>query len=250
MAKTIAIVNHKGGVGKTTTTVNLGAGLARLGVRVLLVDVDSQQNLTTSLMREEDVKESIYDSLVENKPLPVVHISDNLDICPSELALAAAEMQLQVRIGRERLLKKLLDVKSDEYDYILIDCPPSLGLFTLNALVAATDVFLPLTGETLPMRGILMLEDTLNDVIQNANPDLKISGVVIQRFNNRKLNNEVIDAIKDRFGAKVFDTKIRECIALAEAPAAHCSIFEYDIKSNGAKDYGTLAEEVLAKMGE
>ncbi len=250
MTQVIAIVNHKGGVGKTTTTVNLGAALSRRGCRVLLVDMDSQQNLTTSLMREEDVGTSIYDSLVNGVQLPIVKVGDNLDLCPSELALAAAELQLQARIGREMLLKKLLAEVKGGYDFILIDCPPSLGLFTLNALVAATEVFLPLTGETLPLRGILMLEETLNDVIQNANANLRISGVVIQRFNNRKLNNEVIDAIRSKFGGIVFNTKIRECIALAEAPAAHCSIFDYDEKSNGAKDYMNLAQEVLERVNK
>lgn len=250
MAKIIAVVNHKGGVGKTTTTVNLGAALSRLGKRILLVDMDSQQNLTTSLMKEEDVSKSIFDSLMQNEPLPIVRISDGLDLCPSELALAAAELHLQARIGRESLLKKLLNRVRDNYDFIFVDCPPSLGLFTINALVAATDVFLPLTGETLPLRGIIMLDETLNDVIQNANSDLKITGVVIQRYNNRKLNNEVIEAITSKFGAKVFDTKIRECIALAEAPAAHCSIFDYDSKSNGASDYMALANEVLMKLSK
>lgn len=248
MVKIIAVVNHKGGVGKTTTTVNLGAALSRLGKRILLVDMDSQQNLTTSLMKEEDVTKSIFDSLMQNEPLPIVRISEGLDLCPSELALAAAELHLQARIGRESILKKLLNRVRDDYDFIFIDCPPSLGLFTINALVAATDVFLPLTGETLPLRGIIMLDETLNDVIQNANSDLKITGVIIQRYNNRKLNNEVIVAITSKFGARVFDTKIRECIALAEAPAAHCSIFDYDSKSNGASDYMALANEVLMKL--
>lgn len=248
MVKIIAVVNHKGGVGKTTTTVNLGAALSRLGKRILLVDMDSQQNLTTSLMKEEDVTKSIFDSLMQNEPLPIVRISEGLDLCPSELALAAAELHLQARIGRESILKKLLNRVRDDYDFIFIDCPPSLGLFTINALVAATDVFLPLTGETLPLRGIIMFDETLNDVIQNANSDLKITGVIIQRYNNRKLNNEVIEAITSKFGARVFDTKIRECIALAEAPAAHCSIFDYDSKSNGASDYMALANEVLMKL--
>ena len=248
MVKIIAVVHHKGGVGKTTTTVNLGAALSRLGKRILLVDMDSQQNLTTSLMKEEDVTKSIFDSLMQNEPLPIVRISEGLDLCPSELALAAAELHLQARIGRESILKKLLNRVRDDYDFIFIDCPPSLGLFTINALVAATDVFLPLTGETLPLRVIIMLDETLNDVIQNANSDLKITGVIIQRYNNRKLNNEVIEAITSKFGARVFDTKIRECIALAEAPAAHCSIFDYDSKSNGASDYMALANEVLMKL--
>ncbi len=160
MVKIIAVVNHKGGVGKTTTTVNLGAALSRLGKRILLVDMDSQQNLTTSLMKEEDVTKSIFDSLMQNEPLPIVRISEGLDLCPSELALAAAELHLQARIGRESILKKLLNRVRDDYDFIFIDCPPSLGLFTINALVAATDVFLPLTGETLPLRGIIMLDET------------------------------------------------------------------------------------------
>lgn len=247
MTKIIAVVNHKGGVGKTTTTVNLGAALAQLGKQVLLVDMDSQQNLTTSLMPEESVTTSIYDSFINSAPLPIVKISEGLSLCPSELALAAAELQLQSRIYRESLLKKLLNKVQNQYDYIFIDCPPSLGLFTVNAMVAATDVLLPLTGETLPLRGVIMLDETLNDVIQNANPELKITGVIIQRYNNRKLNNEVIDAIKSKYGSIVFNTKIRECIALAEAPAAHCSIFGYDDKSNGALDYMALAKEFLKR---
>lgn len=247
MAKIIAIVNHKGGVGKTTTTVNLGAALARSGANVLCVDIDSQQNLTSSLMNEEEVSVSISDSLSNGVPLPIVKVSERLHLCPSDLNLADIEADRKFMDNRKRdKLKSMLAPLATKYDYILIDCPPSFGLLTVNALVAANEIYLPLTGEALPLRGIVSLENFVMNV-RRINPALSISGVIIQRFNNRRINNAVLDVIRAKYGEKLFNTKIRECIALAEAPAAHCSIYDYDPDSNGAKDYSALAKEVIKR---
>ena len=242
MAKVIAIVNHKGGVGKTTTTANLGAALARSGARVLCIDIDSQQNLTSSLMNEEEVSLSISDSLSNGAALPIVEVSERLHLCPSDLNLAGVEIDL---INRQRdVLKTMLAPVLPKYDYIFIDCPPSLGALTVNALIAADEIYLPLTGEALPLRGIVSLENIVLKA-QRINPKLAISGVIIQRYNNRRINNAVLDAIRAKYGDRLFNTKVRECIALAEAPAAHCSIYDYDPDSNGAADYTALAGEVI-----
>ena len=244
MAKVIAIVNHKGGVGKTTATANLGAALARSGARVLCIDIDSQQNLTSSLMNEEEVSLSISDSLSNGAALPIVEVSERLHLCPSDLNLAGVEIDL---ISRQRdVLKTMLAPVLPKYDYIFIDCPPSLGALTVNALIAADEIYLPLTGEALPLRGIVSLENIVLKA-QRINPALSISGVIIQRYNNRRINNAVLDAIRAKYGDRLFNTKVRECIALAEAPAAHCSIFDYDPDSNGAADYTALAGEVIER---
>lgn len=247
MSRIISIANHKGGVGKTTTTANLGAALARLGERVLLVDVDSQQNLTSSLMNEDEVEVSIYDAMQGRCPLPVLNVGENLDLIPSDITLARAEIDLSTRIARERILKTLLDEVSDRYDYILIDCPPSLGIVTMNALTASTDLYLPLTGEALPLRGLAMLDEVVEEIARSINPDLKVSGVILTRYNNRKLNKVVLDSISSRYGDRLFSTRIRENISLAESPLSHSSIFDYDPNSNGAKDYLSLAEEVIER---
>ena len=250
MSKIIAIANHKGGVGKTTTTANLGAALARLGRRVLLVDIDSQQNLTSSLMDEAQVEVSIYDSIKDGAPLPIIVVADNLHLVPADITLARAEIDLSMKIARERILKNLLVRVSDNYDYILIDCPPSLGILTLNAMTAATDLYLPLTGEALPLRGLAMLDDVVLEVARSVNPTLNVSGVILTRYNNRKLNNVVVDAIQQRYGDRLFNTRIRENIAIAEAPLTHTSIFAYAPDSNGAKDYLALAEEVEKRVNK
>lgn len=246
MTKIIALCNYKGGCGKTSTACNLGSALAIKGKRVLLLDLDGQSNLTSSLMHEPNM--SIYDSLINGSELPIVNVSERLDLVPSEMRVATAEMKLQKKDaeGKEFLLKTLLDKVADKYDFILLDCAPGLGVITIAALVAADEVYIPLVGEVLAMRGILMIEDAIGEV-QTVNPGLSIGGIILQRFNNRRVNKEVAEVIKAQYGEIVFNAVIRECIAVAEAPALHHSIFEHDAKSNGAKDYILLANEVIAR---
>lgn len=243
-ARIIAIANHKGGVGKTTTTACLGTALARSGKKVLLIDLDAQQNLTYVLTHNDEPEASIFDSLVNKAPLPITNIEPNLDFIPASLDLARAEMDLAHAIARERRLSLLLEDVTDEYDFILIDCPPSLGVITTNALVAAQEIIIPLTAEALPLKGLTMLQEVVDEVRTLINPNLKIGGVVFTRFNNRRLNKEVENKVRERFGEKVFKTKIRENITVAEMPLSGQSIFDYDSSSAGATDYIALAAEL------
>lgn len=249
MAKIIAIANNKGGVGKSTTTANLGAALALKGQKVLVVDTDPQANLTAALLDidEKPIEVSIYDAMSGIAALPIHHVSPNLDIVPADIALAAAEIDLVSRRAREFVLKKLLAPTVGNYDFVLIDCAPSLGLITLNVLSMADSVLIPLTGEALPMRGLAMLDNYISDVVADLNPALHVGGVVVTRYNNRKLNTVVLSTIAERYGDKVLKSRIRENISIAEAPLAHCSIFDYAPDSNGAKDYTALAGEVIER---
>ncbi len=247
-ATVITIANHKGGVGKTTSTASIAAALALRGKKVLTIDLDAQQNLSYTLTLNEDPESSIYDALVKDSPLPIVKIRENLDLVPASLELARAEIDLSTKIAREGILKTLLEDYMDKYDFILIDCPPSLGIITTNALVASSQLFIPLTAEALPLKGLTMLDDVVNEVKKRVNPNLSLGGVFFTRFNNRKLNKEVVEAINNRYGDKVFKTKIRENITLAEMPLTGQTIFEYDNRSNGAKDYAALADEIIERF--
>ncbi len=242
----IAIANHKGGVGKSTSTASIGAALAKLGKKTLLVDLDAQQNLSFMLTHVDEPEKSIYDSLVRDEPLPIVNISEGIDLVPASLELARAEIDLSTKIAREGILKELLEPVRGNYDYVLIDCPPSLGIITTNALVAADELYIPLTAEALPMKGLRMLEDVVGEVRRRVNHDLSLGGIFLTRFNNRRLNKDVVEKIRTRYGKKVFESRIRECIALAEMPLLGKSIFEYAPRSNGAQDYLNLASEILA----
>lgn len=246
-AKVITIANHKGGVGKTTSTASVGVALAILGKRVLLIDLDAQQNLSFTLTQDEDPEVSVYDSLVKDTPLPIVNVRENLDLVPASLELARAEIDMATKIAREGILKSLLEDKLDSYDYVLIDCPPSLGIVTTNALVASDELYIPLTAEALPLKGLTMLDDVVREVKRRVNPGLELGAVFFTRFNNRNLNKEIVKTIEGRYGDKVLKTKIRENISLAEMPLSGQSIFEYDPKSNGATDYMALAREILTK---
>ena len=246
-AKVIAIANHKGGVGKTTSVASLGDALALKGKKVLLIDLDAQQNLSYALSGNEDPEVSVYDTLVKDQELPIVNVRMNVDLVPASLELARAEIDMATKIAREGILKAALENKLTNYDYVIIDCPPSLGIVTTNALVAAGEIYIPLTAEALPLKGLTMLDDVISEVKRRVNPRLELGGVFFTRYNNRKLNKEVVSMIEQRYGDKVFSTKIRENIALAEMPLSGNSIFEYDSKSNGAKDYMSLAKEVIKR---
>ena len=244
---TIAIGNQKGGVGKTTSTACIGAAFALRGKRVLLVDLDAQQNLTFTLTQNEDPETSIYDTLVKDQPLPIVPIRENLDLVPASLDLARAEIDMATMMAREGILKSCLDEQKEKYDYILMDCSPSLGIVTTNALVAADKLYISLTAEALPLKGLTMLDDIVREVKRRVNPMLELGGIFFTRFNNRKLNKEVISMVEKRYGEKVFQTKIRENIAIAEMPLSGQTIFEYEPKSNGAADYQTLTDEIISR---
>lgn len=251
MAHIIAFANHKGGVGKTTSVANIGAALHQKGYKVLLVDLDAQQNLTSCFLPDEEVEAlevSVYDALVGKKPLPVITLEDGLCLVPSSIELARAETDLSQKIAREQLLKKLLSPLADKYDFVLLDCPPSLGIITTNALTAAEALYIPLTAEALPLKGLKMLEAVAEEVRENINHTLSLSGVFVTRYNTRKsLNNMVLETIADKYGSVVFHTKIRENVAVAEAPLMQQPICDYDPKSNGALDYEALTDEILSR---
>ena len=242
----ISISNHKGGVGKTTSVVNLGAGLALKGKKVLLIDTDPQANLSQSL-GIEDAEKSIYNALKKEIPLPIHEIDENLFLVPSNLDLAVAEVELSSQISRETILRKILEGVKEDFDYIIIDCPPSLGLITINAFAASDKVIIPLQAEYLAMRGLDKLTDFMTIVQQNVNPGLALGGVFITQYDSRKvLNRDISQSVKEAFGEdKFFKTIIRENISLAEAPASNQSIFKYAPKSNGAMDYSDLVTEIL-----
>lgn len=245
--KTIAFTNQKGGVGKTTSTVNVGAGLCKQGKKVLLVDLDPQANLTYSLrMNSKRLDRSIYDVLKGTAEPGEALISHNgFDILPSSIDLSGAEMEFANEPARETLLKYKLNKIKGDYDYILIDCPPNLGLLTLNAFTAVDEIFIVLQSEYLALHGLSKLIDVINVVKERLNPEIELTGIICTLFDSRKnLNKEVVDHIKDYFGDKVFNTIIRDNVALAEAPSHHKTIFEYDPDSHGAEDYMALAKEI------
>ena len=244
--KIISVANHKGGVGKTTTVTSVGVGLARRGFKVLLVDLDAQANLTSSLLEEEPPM-TLYDTLIEGHELSIVHVMENVDIIPSSLDLSSDELELSTKMDREYILLELLEEVKREYDYIIIDCPPSLGLLTINALVASTDLYIPMTAEVLPTRGMNTLIRSIEMVKKRANKELKLSGIIFTRWHGRNLNKALENQLRKQFGNIIFETKIRENISVAEAPLSSTDIYTYNPKCNGAKDYGSLVEEIIKR---
>jgi chromosome partitioning protein len=252
MSKVISISNHKGGVGKTTSAINIGAGLYRLGKRILLVDLDPQANLTQSL-GIVDPKETIYGALRgEHKLTPLELLKgegkSRLDVIPSTLDLSGAEIEMSGEAGREYILKELIDSIKKDYDYILIDSPPSLGLLTLNSFVASDEIFIPLQAQFLALQGLAKLIEVIDKIKKRLNKGLKIGGVFITQYDSRKvLNREVVAIIEGHFKKELFESKIRDNVALAEAPAQGLDIFRYNPKSYGAEDYLALSEEILKR---
>ncbi len=246
MVHVIALANHKGGVAKTSTVSAVGDILASMGKRVLLVDLDPQSNLTESLS-QKDYDRTVYDAFRERRDLPVFSLKENLDLVPSTIDLAAAEMELAGALERESILADLLDPVAQGYDYVLLDCPPSLGLLTLNALTAATDLYVPLTAEALPSRGLQKLLDIVTLVKRRLNRSLQLTGIIITIWNGTNLNKQVEAALRDRFGDVVFKTRIRKNVSIAEAPLAYQTIVDFAPRSNGAADYAALAAEIVSR---
>ena len=241
----IAVANHKGGVGKTTTVANLGSILSKKGFRVLLIDLDAQANLTTSLAS------TIYEALTGKvETLPVIEITDSLHLVPASLTLAMVDVELSTAIARESILSEVLEKAevADKYDFVLLDCPPSLGLVTLNAFTAATDIVIPLVSEVLPFKGLTMINDFINMVSRKLNPQAHITGILITRWEGSKLSKGIEEKLREAVGDIVFNSRIRKNIRLAEAPLESRSILDYDKNCNGAKDYLLFAEEFLNRM--
>jgi chromosome partitioning protein len=246
--KTIAILNHKGGTGKTTSALNIGAGLARLKKKTLLIDLDPQTNLTEGL-GVRDAKVSVYNSLRDGVDLPIQAISKYLDLVPSSLDLVGAELELVSQMARESILKKLLKKVKEQYDYIIIDCPPALGMLTINALVPSDTVLIPLEAEFYSYRGIDRMVNIISEVRTHYNENLTIGGVFITKCNPKRLLTEhITESVKKHFGNKLLDTKIRINVALAEAPVHGQDIFAYAPNSNGAADYENLVKEIVTKL--
>jgi chromosome partitioning protein len=243
----IAFANQKGGVAKTTSTLNLGVALAEQGYDVLLVDLDPQGNLTMSQGLNPDViQRSMYDVLVHKLPIEQIIHRGEVDLAVSSIDLAGAELALSAMIGRERALEKALLPLRQNYHFILMDTPPSLGLLTINALVAATGVIVPVQCEYLSLRGLVQLENTLGMIRENLNPAVHIQGILPTMFDGRTLHaREAIDILRENFGALVFKTWIRKTVRYAEAPVKGTSVLKYDPTGSAAEAYRELAREVL-----
>jgi len=248
LEKIITLANFKGGVGKSTSAASIGACLAMKGYKTLLVDLDGQSNLTLYyILQAESLETSIYDTLINGEPLPIINVKQNLDIVPSSLEMASAEIAMTNMLAREQLLSRALDEVKNRYDFILIDCPPSLGIVTTNAFLSADKILVPMTPELLPLKGMRML-DSFVDSLRVIKPSVRLDGVFITRFNHRKLNKVVAEALTQRYAEITCKTVIRENISLAEAAGSGMSIFEYEPTSNGAQDYLELTEEILNKI--
>ena len=240
----IAISNHKGGVGKTTSTLNIGAALQRMGKKVLLIDLDPQANLTQSLGLMDHTP-TIYEALRGEAQLDPIEVLPGLDVVTSTLDLSGAEVELSSEPGKDYILKELLEPLRNRYSYILIDSPPSLGLLTMNALAAAQEVYIPLQAHYLALQGMSKLQEIVEKVRKRLNKGLRIGGVFVTQYDQRKvLNRNVAETIREHFPAETFRTAIRDNIALAEAPTQGVDVFRYAPKSTGAADYQALAKEI------
>jgi chromosome partitioning protein len=247
-AEVIAFANQKGGVAKTTTTLNLAVAFAESGHRVLCIDLDPQGNLTMSQGIDPDkVEKSLYDVLVNDMPISEIIQHREIDIAVASIDLAGAEIAMSTKIGRERSLEKALKEVSGDYDFICIDTPPSLGLLTINALTAATKVIVPVQCEYLSMRGLVQLQNTLKMIQENLNPDVRIEGILPTMLDSRTVHaKEAVEILEENFGDLVFQSRIKKAIKFAEAPVKGSSVLKYDSGSSAANYYRELAKEVLA----
>ena len=258
MGKIITIANHKGGVGKTTTCSALGVALSMKGKRVLLIDLDSQRNLT-SLFVHETPQRTIFEAIKDENSIPIVRVTDTLDITPSSKDLIVTERYLTLKhqggVKGYIILKRLLEPIRNNYDYILIDCPPSLGDLTINAFTASDGVLVTIVPEAFPTNGLNDLLDAMKKTSTTTtqgkeplNRSLKLFGILITRYNRRKINKLVEESLRKNFGGIVFDTKIRDNVDISESPLYRKDIFAYSPESIGAKDYTSFADEVLTKI--
>ncbi len=245
----LVFANQKGGVAKTTTTLNLGVAFGEMGYRVLLVDLDPQGNLTMSQgLNPDAIERSMFDVLVHKLPLSDIIQRREVDLAVSSIDLAGAELALAAMMGRERTLEKALVEVRDKYDLILVDTPPSLGLLTINAFVAATGVIVPVQCEYLSLRGLVQLENTLAMVRENLNPRVGVEGIVATMFDGRTLHaREAIEILEENFGDLVYKTRIRKTVRYAEAPVKGSSVLKYDPTGSAAEAYRDLAKEIRAK---
>src|SRR5512141_1594022 len=247
LARVIAFANQKGGVAKTTTTLNLGVALAEKGMKVLAIDLDPQGNLTMSQgWNPDEIDRSMFDVLVHRLPITEIIRTNELDVAVASIDLAGAELALSSMIGRERALEKALLPVREEYDWIMIDTPPSLGLLTINAFVAATGVIVPVQTEYLSLRGLVQLENTLTMVRENLNPRVEIIGIVPTMYDRRITHSREADEIlRENFGDLVYNTRIRKTVRFAEAPVKGTSVLAYEPTGEAAGMYRDLAKEVL-----
>lgn len=254
MPQVLAVVNQKGGVGKTTTAVNLAASIASRGKKTLLIDMDPQGNATSSYgFDKRSLKSTIYDVLINEEDIKLVMMDSgrrNLTLCPANIQLAGAEIELVSAVSRETILKRAIEHILNEFDFVLMDCPPSLGLLTLNALTAADGVIVPIQSEYFALEGLTQLMETITLVKRALNPHLAVFGVVVTMFDSRtQLAHQVANEVRRYFGERVFRTIIPRNVRLSEAPSFGKSIMEYDPKSKGAECYDALAKEVIRRAG-
>lgn len=254
MGRTIAITNQKGGVGKTTTAINLAASLAEAGQKVLLVDFDPQGNASSGLMKENDSEQNtVYELICENCTLEDALLRDvveNLDLIPADMDLAGAEAEFQGLEGMERMLKNALDPLKPQYDYILIDCPPSLSVLTVNALTAADSVIIPIQCEYYALEGLNQVLQTIYLVKRKLNPALRVEGVLFTMYDQRtNLSEQVVETVRENLSEAIYETIIPRNVKLAEAPSHGEPINIYDTGSRGAESYRLLAAEILSKEG-
>lgn len=241
-----SIVNHKGGVGKTTTTLNLGKALSMEGFRVLIVDFDPQANLSESLGIINPEK-SIKDTLMEGTPLPIINPSENFSLVPSELQLASAESKLKGQELQGYLaLKEALEPIKNNYDYILIDCPPSLGVLTSNAFMASNEVMIVLSSQFLPTRGLNTTVEAIT-YAKKFNKDIKVGGILITQFEQTVIQKSIVEQLRDKYKDLVYETMIRKNVAVQESSALRQDIFTYDPTCAAAKDYSLLSKEIISK---